>query len=43
MFKIAEDVRNEFCVQRSRVWCVRARRTTNDKLKTGRSKCCAMS
>ena len=31
---MAEDVRNEFCVQ-VRVWCVRPAGTTNDKLKSG--------
>ena len=35
MFKIAEDVRNEFCVQVKGVVRVRPAGTTNDKLKTG--------
>ncbi|PJI98881.1 aspartyl-tRNA synthetase [Acidovorax sp. 69] len=35
MFKIAEDVRNEFCVQVKGVVRARPAGTTNDKLKTG--------
>jgi aspartyl-tRNA synthetase len=43
MFKVAEDVRNEFCV-RSRAWCARARPappTTSSR--AARSRCCATS
>ena len=35
MFKVAEDVRNEFCVQVKGVVRARPAGTTNDKLKTG--------
>ena len=43
MFKTAEGIRNEFCVQ-VRAWCVhvpQARPTTSSRV--ARSKCCAMS
>ena len=37
MFKVAEDLRNEFCVQVKGVVRARPAGTTNDKLKIGRA------
>jgi len=40
-FKVAEDLRNEFCVQITGLVRARPEGTTNDGLKAARSKSCA--
>ena len=43
MFKTAEGLRNEFCVQVKGLVRARPAGTVNDHLKSGGSRCCARS